>query len=206
MHLSDCDPENQERFALAVTKDENFVRPKCSFKIRKNLEVMKSKDFIQNFRMFRDFEYDRKPKPLPQSEEKTEIDLIKERREKLRNMTTARRTNDIPAYILDGIAESLFADEKEDVETMEFIKGIRVPITSLVEEFLAEKKRKEKEENDEEMLESEKNDESTTPTTALSMEIDEPTAAKPIEEEKVPTVEGEEKVPTVEEEEDAQNV
>uniref|UniRef100_A0AC34F8A8 C2H2-type domain-containing protein n=1 Tax=Panagrolaimus sp. ES5 TaxID=591445 RepID=A0AC34F8A8_9BILA len=180
MHLSDCDPENEERFALAVTKDENFVRPKISFKIRKNLGVMKSKDYIQNFRMFRDFEYDRKPKPLPKSEEKTEIDLIKERREKLRNMTTARRTNDIPSYILDGIAESLFAEDKEDVETMEFIKGIRVPITSLVEEFLAEKKRKTEEEADEEMPEAGENSESakTTTTPALLMEVDEPTTKK----------------------------
>jgi hypothetical protein len=171
IHLSDCDPENKQRFELAVTKDENFIPPKCSFKIRKNLEITKSKDYIQNFRMFRDFSYDRKPTVIPQTQEKTEINLIKERREKLKNMTTARRTNDIPSYILDGIAESLFAEDKEDEDTMKFIKGIRVPFMSLCEEFLAEKKRKEEE--DIEMLDE-------------SSEIDKPlTEPAPLEDEDV---------------------
>jgi hypothetical protein len=169
IHLSDCDPENKQRFELAVTKDENFVPPKCSFKIRKNLEITKSKDYIQNFRMFRDFSYDRKPTVIPQTQEKTEIDLIKERREKLKNMTTARRTNDIPSYILDGIAESLFAEDKEDEDTMKFIKGIRVPFISLCEEFLAEKKRKEEE--DIEMLDDScEIDKSTTEPAPLEDE------------------------------------
>uniref|UniRef100_A0A914Q3K9 Uncharacterized protein n=1 Tax=Panagrolaimus davidi TaxID=227884 RepID=A0A914Q3K9_9BILA len=119
--------------------------------------------------MFRDFSYDRKPTVIPQTQEKTEIDLIKERREKLKNMTTARRTNDIPSYILDGIAESLFAEDKEDEDTMKFIKGIRVPFISLCEEFLAEKKRKEEE--DIEMLdESSEIDKSTTEPAPLEDE------------------------------------
>lgn len=119
-YLSECNPKNKERFEFSVVKDdENFVRPKCSKKIKNNIKIMKSSDFIQNFRLFRDFSYDRKPL----SHEKVKkIDIVAERREKLKLMTTARKTNDIPSELLDAIANSVYGEPPNVSETINFAK------------------------------------------------------------------------------------
>uniref|UniRef100_A0AC34GVQ7 C2H2-type domain-containing protein n=1 Tax=Panagrolaimus sp. ES5 TaxID=591445 RepID=A0AC34GVQ7_9BILA len=155
-YLSDCNPENKERLELAVTKEDGeSAKPKCSLKIRKNLKVMRSPGFIQNFRLFRDFSFDRKPSKLPPPT-KSKNDLLKERREKLRQMTTARKTNDIPSQVLDEIATSVFGEKESNADTYNFAKQIRAPSLPFFEEFLKMKKQKidEKEEEESERAET----------------------------------------------------
>ena len=105
-------------------KSGKFEKPKCSWKYKNNLKVYKSPQFIQSFRLFRDFAFDRKPSNLPLPPPKSDEELLKEHRERLKSIITVRKINEIPSNILDEICQSIFGDQGEDTSTIKLVKYV----------------------------------------------------------------------------------
>uniref|UniRef100_A0A7E4ZSW0 C2H2-type domain-containing protein n=1 Tax=Panagrellus redivivus TaxID=6233 RepID=A0A7E4ZSW0_PANRE len=129
-YATNCDPFYKIRSGLYDLKGltEEKLKP---VKIPKGYtpSVCKSKDFKQNFAMFRDFTYDRQVPEGPPPKPETEAERRAKLREKLVELTLPRKVKSLDETSAENLAQYVFEYKDKRPDTVTFVKKLRRPFS-----------------------------------------------------------------------------